>query len=193
MPRLGRLLRVFEDARAACGSDGLSPRLRIQLAENRRHPQRPELALLLLGDVRGMRDRPDARPHVQGAEDGLQAVHARHPDVDQEGVDVPRLQDAEGLGAVDVMGILPHMHKRGRHMEVSFGVGDRSMCGADVDRWNFDWQQAYFLSEPLPVTMEDRLQVSCTWDTRAETQPVVPGFGTANEMCLVGLYLVEAA
>lgn len=97
------------------------------------------------------------------------------------------------LGVVDVMGILPHMHKRGRHMEVSFGVGDRALCGADVDRWDFDWQQAYFLEDPLRLTMADRLHVSCTWDTRAETDPVGPGFGTADEMCLVGLYLVDAA
>jgi hypothetical protein len=99
----------------------------------------------------------------------------------------------EGLGDVEVMGILPHMHKRGRHMEVSFGVEGGTMCAADVDRWNFDWQQAYFLEQPLRVTMADRLRVSCTWDTRAETAPVGPGFGTADEMCLVGLYLVEAS
>ena len=98
----------------------------------------------------------------------------------------------EGLGDVEVMGILPHMHQRGQHMEVSFGVEAGSMCGADVDRWDFGWQQAFFLEEPLRVTMEDTLDVTCTWDTRAETAPVGPGFGTGDEMCLVGLYLVEA-
>ena len=35
------------------------------------------------------------------------------------------------------------------------------------------------------------LNVSCTFDTRSVTKPVQPGFGTSNEMCLLGMYLVK--
>jgi hypothetical protein len=64
-------------------------------------------------------------------------------------------------------------------------------CGADVDRWDFQWQQSYFLETPVRMTMDDRIAVECTWDTRDATAPVGPGFGTDDEMCLVGLYIAE--
>jgi hypothetical protein len=35
-----------------------------------------------------------------------------------------------------------------------------------------------------------RLEVTCEFDTRGATGPVTPGWGTQNEMCLAGLYLV---
>jgi hypothetical protein len=41
------------------------------------------------------------------------------------------------------------------------------------------------------MTMDDRIAVECTWDTRDATAPVGPGFGTDDEMCLVGLYIAE--
>jgi hypothetical protein len=92
---------------------------------------------------------------------------------------------------VELMGILPHMHQRGRRMSVEIVRNDEPRCAADVDRWDFAWQQSFFYETPIPMTGSDELRVSCEWDTRADTDPVGPGFGTDAEMCLVGLYVAQ--
>lgn len=91
---------------------------------------------------------------------------------------------------VDVYGILPHMHQRGRGMEVSFDVEQEETCGAHVDRWDFNWQRMYFYEEPITMTYADSVHVTCDFDTSSDTKPVLPGFGTDDEMCLLGLYIV---
>jgi len=97
------------------------------------------------------------------------------------------IQDA---ASVQVWGLLPHMHKRGRTMTIDFDTDAGMACGARVDRWDFDWQQAYFLEQPLTVGLDQEMHVSCNWDTTADTTPIQGGFGTKDEMCLVGLYVV---
>ena len=64
---------------------------------------------------------------------------------------------------------------------------------AEVPRWDFAWQLYYFYEEPVPFASGDRLRVTCDYDTRAATEPVLPGWGTYNEMCLLGLFLVPPA
>ncbi len=99
--------------------------------------------------------------------------------------------DAVATGPVEIWGFAPHMHKRGRKMtiEIERADGER-LCGTQVDRYDFNWQQMYFFEQPLHVDFGDTLRVRCEWDTRGDTAPVTPGYGTANEMCLVGLYAV---
>ena len=107
-----------------------------------------------------------------------------------------RLADAtfesSAQGDVEVYGVLPHMHKRGNAMTVEFGStsGGGMQCGARIDRWDFDWQRLYFLDEPIQTTYDDEVRVVCDYDTSLDTEPVFPGFGTDDEMCLVGLYIV---
>lgn len=95
------------------------------------------------------------------------------------------------LENVELVGILPHMHKRGRKMSVRVVTDGRDDCAADVDRWDFDWQQAFFYDQAIAVNPTSRLEVTCEWDTRDAERPIGPGFGTGEEMCLVGLYLSE--
>jgi hypothetical protein len=92
--------------------------------------------------------------------------------------------------SVEVWGLLPHMHKRGRTMTIDFETDAGMACGARVDRWDFDWQQGYFLEQPLVVGVDQQMHVSCNWNTMGDTMPVAGGFGTKDEMCLVGLYVV---
>jgi hypothetical protein len=93
--------------------------------------------------------------------------------------------------ALDLWSVLPHMHQRGRKMsiELEHAVDGSRSCAAEVDRYDFDWQRAYFYEEPLRITADDRLHVTCDWDTTADVEPVMPGFGTEAEMCLVGVYV----
>ncbi|MEM6989741.1 MAG: hypothetical protein AAF721_04570, partial [Myxococcota bacterium] len=101
-------------------------------------------------------------------------------------------QDLSHLDEIEVLGILPHMHERGRTMTVEFETDEGASCGAQVDRWAFEWQQAYFLEQPLRTRVGNPMNVSCTYDTRSAEGPVGPGFGTADEMCLAGVYIAPA-
>jgi len=93
-------------------------------------------------------------------------------------------------GEVDVYGLLPHMHERGLSMQVEYDVDGQTQCGANVDRWDFNWQRMYFYDQPIAMTYGDTLRVTCDYTTMGDTEPVLPGFGTSDEMCLVGVYVV---
>jgi hypothetical protein len=92
---------------------------------------------------------------------------------------------------VEVLGLLPHMHTRGARMHVSFDVEGESVCGVDVDRWDFDWQQTFFYEQPLAMRMTDMMHVTCEWNTEGESEPIGPSLGTDGEMCLVGVMVAE--
>jgi hypothetical protein len=96
-------------------------------------------------------------------------------------------------GEVEILGMLPHMHQLGQRMQVRIerGGDGGSECGLYVDRWDFNWQQAFMFEEPIRVRSGDSIKVSCEWNTTGVSDPVLPGFGTANEMCLLGLYAAQ--
>ncbi len=95
----------------------------------------------------------------------------------------------EGVAAFDVYGVYPHMHERGTSMRMDI-VGEAPSCAVDVPRWDFHWQRMYFYGSPVRVGPQDTLHVTCTFDTRGATEPVTPGWGTQNEMCLMGMFVV---
>ena len=47
------------------------------------------------------------------------------------------------------------------------------------------------LSAELTLEFGDRLEMTCVYDTSGDAQPTIPGWGTQNEMCFMGLYLSE--
>jgi hypothetical protein len=98
------------------------------------------------------------------------------------------------LPGLDLYGVLPHMHGYGRSLRFDVVHGDGSeQCGIDVPRWDFDWQLYYFYAEPIRLGPGDRVRVTCTYDTRSATEAVLPGWGTGNEMCLLGAFMVPAS
>ncbi|HET6582382.1 MAG TPA: hypothetical protein VFG69_03020, partial [Nannocystaceae bacterium] len=94
-----------------------------------------------------------------------------------------------GVTGFDIYGVYPHMHERGTKMRMDI-VGDHAACATEVPHWDFHWERMYFYDEPMRVDASDTLQVTCTYDTRDATEPVSPGWGTQNEMCLMGLFVV---
>lgn len=88
-------------------------------------------------------------------------------------------------------GVMPHMHERGRkyQMRVKKSTDSPMECGVDVKRWDFHWQRMYFYQEPWTVSPASEIEVTCDFDTSDATTPVMPGWGTRNEMCLATLYL----
>jgi mono/diheme cytochrome c family protein len=97
------------------------------------------------------------------------------------------------LSDVKLYGLMPHMHQRGHKFRMNVGPSNDLACGMDVQSWDFHWQHMYFYSQPLAVTPDSQINVTCDFDTSTDTTPVLPGWGTRNEMCLAAMYFVVPA
>jgi mono/diheme cytochrome c family protein len=98
---------------------------------------------------------------------------------------------AFGVDHLDIYGVFPHMHELGRRYRMEIvDEGGEAQCAAEVENWDFDWQLFYFYEEPIQITPGKRLRVTCEYDTRGRTEPTTPGWGTQNEMCVGGVFLV---
>jgi len=87
-----------------------------------------------------------------------------------------------------VLGVLPHMHERGRQMSMTIEREDGTEdCVAQVDNWDFNWQRMYLYETPVEFNASDTLKVECIYDTTGDTEPTQAGWGTQNEMCLPGV------
>lgn len=94
------------------------------------------------------------------------------------------------LPNLKLYGAMPHMHERGRRYELAVGASaEDATCAAEIRRWDFHWQHLYFYSDPFDLSADSGIQVTCDYDTSNDTEPVLPGWGTRNEMCLAVLYL----
>ena len=96
---------------------------------------------------------------------------------------------------VEVFGVLPHMHELGKRMQAQFvasGADGEETCGMYVDRWDFEWQQAFMYEEPIVLDPNDSVVVTCEWSSVGKDNPTQPGLGTQQEMCLLGIYAAEA-
>ena len=88
-----------------------------------------------------------------------------------------------------------HMHLLGASIKLELNPGtSRSKVLLDIPRWNFHWQNAYMLREPVRAQPGDVVRVTCRHDVRKRTYaghgiPKTPryvlwGEGTTDEMCL---------
>jgi hypothetical protein len=96
------------------------------------------------------------------------------------------------ISQATIYGVLPHMHTLGRTLRVEATIpqlGTTSTCVVNVDRWDFNWQNAWWYETPLVAEGVTSFTLSCGFDTRERTTPVTWGEGTADEMCLVYLYV----
>jgi hypothetical protein len=93
----------------------------------------------------------------------------------------------DGLPSVDLLAVMPHMHARGLRQHMRIGPAGGLTCASDLENWSFHWQEFYFYTTPLTLTPADQVQVTCEYNTSADTAPVLPGWGTQNEMCLAVL------
>jgi hypothetical protein len=83
------------------------------------------------------------------------------------------------------------MHTRGFDIRVELN----GQTLLHIPRWDFHWQDAYYLAQPVDASPGDTLRVSCRFDNSLSAQPVVNGKrlapryvlwgeGTTDEMCL---------
>jgi hypothetical protein len=83
----------------------------------------------------------------------------------------------------------PHMHRFGRRglAEIDHADGSHS-CAVDIPDWDFDWQQFYFLQQPIDLAPGDRVRFECTWDNTSDAS-IHWGEGTGDEMCIGYFYV----
>ncbi|MFL6038458.1 MAG: monooxygenase [Gaiellaceae bacterium] len=90
-----------------------------------------------------------------------------------------------------IYGVAGHMHIRG--VDIRIELNGRTLL--HIPRWNFHWQDAYYLDEPVDADVGDTIRVSCRFDNSKIKQPLVNGKllkpryvlwgeGTTDEMCL---------
>jgi Copper type II ascorbate-dependent monooxygenase, C-terminal domain len=101
----------------------------------------------------------------------------------------------------DVVRVSAHMHLLGVSMRVVLNPGTpEAKVLLDVPHYDFNYQRSYNVNPPVPVTPQDRVQVSCTYNPvlRQEipyTRDLPPqyitwGDGSADEMCLALVMMV---
>jgi hypothetical protein len=109
------------------------------------------------------------------------------------------IEDAPGVPSqdlpprLDVYGAFPHMHELGRAQRANVVRGGEQICAGSMPTYDYNWQQLYFYDRPLAMFPGDKLDVTCTYDTRNRTEPVSAGFATTDEMCSFILFAVERA
>jgi mono/diheme cytochrome c family protein len=90
-----------------------------------------------------------------------------------------------------IYGVAGHMHIRGFDIKVE--LNGKTLL--HIPRWNFHWQDAYYLERPVDANVGDTIRVSCKFDNSKIKQPLVNGRllkpryvlwgeGTTDEMCL---------
>jgi hypothetical protein len=112
------------------------------------------------------------------------------------GTDVRTACDRTVNRPLTIYGIGGHMHLRGTDIRVELNPGTaRAQTLLHIPRWDFHWQDLYYLARPVTAEPGDVVRVSCRFDNSARRQPVVRGRrlapryvlwgeGTTDEMCL---------
>ncbi|MFV8750392.1 hypothetical protein ACNOYE_07560 [Nannocystaceae bacterium ST9] len=97
-----------------------------------------------------------------------------------------------GVSKLDLWGFFPHMHQFGvkERVRVLDAEGNEVDCIGDVQAWDFGWQLYYFYEQPIVLEAGQTIEVTCTFDTTGVDEAIWPGWGTQNEMCLAGLYVI---
>ena len=88
--------------------------------------------------------------------------------------------------------LMPHMHLLGKSIRLTVTKpGQAPQMVLDIPRWDYNWQEHYFLIDPMPLPKGTRLRVEAVYDNsrlnpKNPNQPpktVLVGEGTNNEMC----------
>lgn len=100
------------------------------------------------------------------------------------------------LGEVEIFNAFLHMHLLGTAGTISVQHADGSQtCLLQINRWDFNWQDFYYFTQPQMLRRGDKLSIECHWDNSARNQPTVNGVprppadvnwgdGTDDEMCI---------
>lgn len=112
----------------------------------------------------------------------------------------PHRQERAVNRDIILFSLFPHMHFRGKSMrfEVRYPDGGRKLL-LSVPYYNFNWQRAYFLSEPERIPKGSTLALEAQWDNSAlnkanpdTTREVTWGEQSSDEMFFATYRFVPA-
>lgn len=94
---------------------------------------------------------------------------------------------------VHLLGVLPHMHNRGKSMQAVANLPDGATVPLiKIPNWDFNWQDSYFYKEPIALPKGTKVVLDAVYDNSANNprnpDPTVEvGWGeqTNDEMCLM--------
>lgn len=98
---------------------------------------------------------------------------------------------------VTLWGVFPHMHVLGKAYAMDFGQEGEEECLLDGDRYDFNNQLTYMFKEPVYITGNTPIRLTCTWNNSVSNPdlvhmpPVPVGYGerTDEEMCYAFSYI----
>lgn len=92
-----------------------------------------------------------------------------------------------------LLGVLPHMHYRGKEIKVEAFRPDGSIVNlVEIRDWDIGWQELYFFSKPIPAPKGTKIKLTCVFDNSVENRnnparpPIPVGWGpnSTDEMAL---------
>jgi peroxiredoxin len=92
--------------------------------------------------------------------------------------------------------VMPHMHMLGKEIKVTVAPPEgKPFTLVAINDWNYNWQETYFLKEPIPIHKGTKFSVEAVYDNtdKNPSNPFNPprrvrfGEQTDNEMCFVFL------
>ena len=85
-----------------------------------------------------------------------------------------------------------HMHELGQTAKLwTTTAAGEDTCLMSISDWDFHWQGAVRLEEPVLVSRGDTVSLECHWDNSEGGADVSWGEGTADEMCLGTAYIIQ--
>jgi hypothetical protein len=151
------------------------------------------IAFKIDDDGRPMKTLPVANPAwIAG---GAQTIPAGEADVVFRHNLDPRF--ITGKDPVDVVGVTPHLHDFGTQLQVYVVHEDGSTtCLLEIPRWEFGWEQPFWLAEPITLQPGDRVAVECHFDNTQRPGNLEPrdiAWGPDNQdMCAAFVIFTEA-
>jgi hypothetical protein len=92
-------------------------------------------------------------------------------------------------GPIKVHAIGPHLHKLGVSGSARIIRSDDSeSCIIDVPSYDFNWQRVYTYTEPILLQPDDRMEITCVFDSTSVDAMTYWGDGTNDEMCLMTVF-----
>ncbi|MBI2804136.1 MAG: redoxin domain-containing protein [Planctomycetes bacterium] len=104
--------------------------------------------------------------------------------------------DAWAMQDFTLLTLMPHMHLLGKDIKLTMTPpGGKEQTLFAVKKWDYNWQEMYFLKEPIQVKAGTKFHVDAHFDNSAKNplNPFSPprrvtlGEQTTNEMCFVFL------
>jgi peroxiredoxin/cytochrome c553 len=102
--------------------------------------------------------------------------------------------ELEVLQECKLYSVMPHMHMLGREVKVTLTPpGGKPMTLVAIKDWEYNWQETYFLKEPITIKPGTRLAVEAFYDNsdKNPNNPFNPphwvkfGEQTTDEMCYI--------